>query len=138
MGRFAVELEVSNYKDLVKVEEGSLEATDVRRKIIRGVVDPGATLLVLPLALANELGLPIMKQRIKLRYADGRRSIRQEAHAVYVRLEGREGIFTAIVEPKRDTVLIGAIVLEQFDLLVDCRKGRVLPRDPDFVLAEIE
>ena len=34
--------------------------------------------------------------------------------------------------------LIGAIVLEALDLLVDCRKQRLYPRDPDYVVSEIE
>jgi hypothetical protein len=37
---------------------------------------------------------------------------------------------TAIIEPKRETALIGAIVLEYLDLLVDCTAQKVVPRDP--------
>jgi hypothetical protein len=57
---------------------------------------------------------------------------------VRLHLQGRDGIFTAVVEPKRDTALIGAIVLEDLDFLVDCQKQRLVPRDPDFVVSEIE
>jgi hypothetical protein len=44
----------------------------------------------------------------------------------------------AIVEPKRTSALIGAIVLEQLDLLVDCQRQRLIPRDPSGPLYEIE
>jgi hypothetical protein len=37
-----------------------------------------------------------------------------------------------------ETALIGAIVLEDLDLLVDCTKQKLYPRDPDFVVSEIE
>jgi hypothetical protein len=38
---------------------------------------------------------------------------------VVVRLPGRRGTFTAIVETRRKTALIGAIVLADLDRLVD-------------------
>jgi hypothetical protein len=55
-----------------------------------------------------------------------------------VRLQGRDSVFNAVVEPKRETALIGALVLEELDFLVDCNKQRLVPRDPDNVFCEIE
>jgi predicted aspartyl protease len=138
IGRFAVEFEIANNQDLHLAQRGKLEPGKVRRKTIKGTVDPGATLVVLPLSVVKELGLPIKKTKIKVRYADGRRGLRNEVDEVRLYLQGRDGIFTAIVEPKRDTALIGAVVLETLDFLVDSRKERLVPRDPDFVVSEIE
>jgi predicted aspartyl protease len=138
MGRFAVEFEIVNNQDLALAQSGHLAPAKVRRKIIKGTVDPGATLLVLPLAIAKELGLPIKKQKVKVRYADGRRGLRSEVDDIRIYLQGRDGIFTAIAEPNRETALIGAVVLEVLDFLVDCRQQRLVPRDPDYVLSEIE
>lgn len=138
MGRFAVEIEVVNDGDLANVLTGNLDPSKVRRKRLKGVVDPGASRLVLPLAVVKELGLPIRKSKVKVRYADGRRTLRQEADRARVYLQGRDGAFTAIVEPKRETALIGALVLEDLDFLVDSRKERLVPRDPDYVVNEIE
>ena len=77
----------------------------------------------------KRLGLPL-GDSVKVRYADGRQAKRKGAEGVYVQLLGRHGTFSAIVEPKRKTALIGAIVLEDLDLLVDCSAQRVIPRDP--------
>ncbi|MCI0740790.1 MAG: hypothetical protein L0Y72_17200 [Gemmataceae bacterium] len=55
-----------------------------------------------------------------------------------LKLLGRHSVFNATLEPKRETALIGAIVLEDLDLLVDSTKQRLYPRDPDFVVSEIE
>ena len=109
----------------------------MRRETIKGLVDSGATKLVLPQAVANRLGLPLGNP-IKVRYADGRRSRRQQASGVSVQLLGREGLFTAVVEPKRETALVGAMVLEDLDLLVDCVAQKVVPRDPSGPIYEIE
>jgi hypothetical protein len=76
--------------------------------------------------------------KVRVRYADGRRALRNEVRGVYVAVEGREGVFSAIIEPKRDKSLIGAIILEDLDFLVDCQEERLVPRDPRFIVAEIE
>ena len=43
-----------------------------------------------------------------------------------------------MLEPDRTTALVGAIVLEDLDLLVDCSKQRIYPRDAEGIVAEIE
>jgi len=136
-GRFSVEFEVANNDDLALVRRGLLRPDLVRRETIRGMVDSGATKLVLPQAVVKRLGLPLGNP-VKVRYADGRRARRREIKGVFLQLLGRDGIFTAISEPKRETALIGAIVLEDLDLLVDCVAQRVIPRDPHGAIYEIE
>jgi clan AA aspartic protease len=137
MGRFFVDVEIVNNRDLAVALAGQLDPAKVRRKTIRALVDSGATLMVLPQAVAKELGLPAKKNKVKVRYADGRRGLRVEVDDVRVYLLGRDAAFSAIVEPKRDTALLGAVVLETLDLLVDCNNQHLVRRDPDHVLSEI-
>src|SRR5438128_1855735 len=137
VGRASVELEIANNDDLALVRRGLLEDHQVRRQTISGVVDSGAAKLVLPQAIVKQLGLT-MGDKIRVRYADGRTAQRREAEGVHVELLGRHGTFTAIVEPKRTSALIGAIVLEDLDLLVDCQRRRLLPRDPHGAVYETE
>ncbi|MGH7194674.1 MAG: retroviral-like aspartic protease family protein [Candidatus Saccharimonadales bacterium] len=137
MGRVTVELDVSNYDDLALVRRGLLPIEEVRRERVQAVVDSGAAKLVLPQIVVRRLGLPLAP-KIKVKYADGRVAERHEAEGVFVELLGRHGTFTAIVEPKRATALVGAIVLEDLDLLVDCQRERVIPRDPSGATYEIE
>jgi len=137
VGRFSVEFEVANYADLIRAQDGTLPADQIRRETIQGVVDSGATKLVLPRAVVKRLGLRL-GDKIQVRYADGRKVQREGAEGVYVQLLGRHGTFTAVVEPRRKTALVGAIVLEDLDLLVDCVAQRVVPRDPHGAIYEIE
>ncbi len=131
------EREVANYGDLTLAARGVLPADQVRRETIQGVVESGATKLVLPEDVVKRLGLPLGSP-VKVRYADGRQVRRGRAEGVYVELLERHGTFTAIVEPKRTTALVGAIVLEDLDLLVDCVNQQVIPRDPRAETFEIE
>jgi predicted aspartyl protease len=137
MGRVSIDIEVANNDDLALVRRGLLEPDQVRRETISGLVDLGAAMLVLPQAVVKRLGLPL-GGTAKVRYADGRRAQRRAAKGVFLKLLGRDDTFTAVVEPKRTTALIGAIVLEALDLLVDCKNQRVVPRDPRGAIYEIE
>ncbi len=137
VGRISVEIEVANYEDLALVRRGLLTDHEVRRQKLQGIADSGAAKLVLPQAVVKQLGLR-MGDKIQVRYADGRLGQRREAEGAYVELLGRHGTFTAIVEPKRTSALVGAIVLEDLDLLVDCQRQRVVPRDPHGAIYEIE
>jgi predicted aspartyl protease len=104
---------------------------------MNGLVDTGANHLVLPAQAAKQLGVPSVG-KVAVRYADQRRSSRTMVENVRVDLLGRHGNFRAIVEPKRADVLIGAIVMEDLDLLVDCVTQTLQPRDPKGMIAEIE
>ncbi len=137
MGRFKVEVDLANNEDVTLAHRGLLDADKVRRLKIFGVVDSGATRLVLPQDAVKKLGLE-STGKVKCTYANGSTAKRPRVEGVYLELLGRHGVFTAAVEPKRDTALIGAIVLEDLDFLVDCSKQRLYPRDPDFVVSEIE
>jgi clan AA aspartic protease len=137
VGRFSVEFQVANDRDVMKAEEGLLAEDKVRRLTIRGVVDSGAGRLVLPKSVVDELGLP-RSDKVKVRYADRRSRTRDTVQHVQVEIQGRKGTFTAIVEPDRTEALIGAIVLEDLDFLVDCLKQQLVPRDPSIIISEIE
>jgi clan AA aspartic protease len=137
MGRFAVEFEVANFADVANAREGILQPDKVRRQTISGVVDSGATQLVLPLSVVKRLGLR-STGKVKVRYADQRTALRDMVEGVYVEILDRHCDLVAIVEPRRRSALIGALVLESLDLLIDCTNRRLVPRDPRYVISEIE
>lgn len=137
VGRFAVEFEVANFNDIANAREGILQPNKVRRETTSGVVDSGAVQLVIPLSVAKRLGLK-GTGKVRVRYADRRTALRDLVEGVYVEILGRHSTFAAIVEPKRRTSLIGAMVLESLDLLADCANQRLVPRNARYVISEIE
>jgi hypothetical protein len=106
VGRISVEFEGANYWDLIRAQDGSLAADQVRRETIQGVVGSGATKLVLPQALVKRLGL-LLDGSILVQKADGRKVQRARTEGVHVKLLGRSGTYTAIVEPRLTTALVG-------------------------------
>jgi predicted aspartyl protease len=137
MGRFSVKLSLANYVDVIRAESGDIPETDVRRFEIEGVVDTGAAQLVLPAHAAEALGLE-EAWRAKVTYADGHTQQRPVVKNVWLSLNGRDSVFSAVVEPGRKTALIGAIVMEALDLVVDCVTQQLQPRDPKMMLTEME
>ena len=137
VGRLSIDFEVANNDDMGAVRRGTLDPDKVRRMTISGLVDSGATRLVLPKAVAKQLGLETTG-KVKVRYADGRTARRDAVAGAYVKIMGRGGVFTATVEPKRQNALVGAIVMEDLDFVIDCIHSRLVPRDPDYLVSEEE
>jgi clan AA aspartic protease len=102
-------------------------------------IDTGATLLVLPGDVANELKFPFVR-KTPVKYADESRAERDVVGAVELEVCGRKAWFEAIVEPKKSYALVGAIVMETLDLIIEPRSLGVYPnpRSPDAPLTEIE
>ena len=119
-GRVLQEIELVNHQDSVLANAGALPQEKVRRLRIEGIVDTGASHLVIPKKVADALGVPVIGET-GVRYADHRRAARKIVDDVEVHLLSRSGTFKAIVEPDRENALIGAIVLEDMDFIVNCR-----------------
>ncbi len=137
MGRFSIDIDVANDRDIAEAEDGLLAPEKVRRMTISAVVDSGASRLVLPESVVKKLGL-ISTGKVKVRYADGRTAKRDRVQRVYLEAFGRDSVFSATVEPNRRSALLGAIVLEELDFLVDCTHQRLVPRDKRYIVSEIE
>jgi predicted aspartyl protease len=102
-------------------------------------VDTGATMLVLPGWLQEQLQFPVIRRRL-VRCANEETAEREVVYGVEVTVCGRTGVFEAVIEPAKRYGLLGAIVLEALDLIADPRSQRlyVNPRSPDLPMAEIE
>lgn len=137
MGRVTADIIVANNRAVVNLGDGDNVLDHVKHIVVSGVVDSGAARLVLPQRVVDELQLKVHSETT-VRFAGNRREKRQIVDNVWLQLLGRDGVFNAVVEPGREDALIGAIVLEDLDLLVDCGTQSLYPREPDLRLTEIE
>ena len=137
MGRVTADIILANNRDVVILGDDDNVLDHVKHVVVSGVVDSGAAKLVLPQRVVDELRLKVDGETT-VRFADNRREKRQVVGNVWLQLLGRHGVFNAVVEPARNDALIGVIVLEDLDLLVDCATQSLYPREPDSTLTEIE
>ncbi|MGQ9533582.1 MAG: aspartyl protease family protein [Desulfotomaculales bacterium] len=123
-----VEILLENYHDTLLARRGYLATDAVRRERVRVLADSGCTMLVLPQDLVERLGLELSGEKVIVTYADERREERPVAGLVTVRVGDRSMQTDCVVAPPLSEPLLGQIILERLDLLVDCREGKLVPR----------
>jgi predicted aspartyl protease len=136
MGLVREKILLSNNRQVQLAEAGALGGEKVAYFELEAGADSGATCLVLPQDVVDRLGFPAYGETV-VNYGDGRKARRDVVDQVRVEVLGRHGTFQAIVEPHRTGALLGAIVLETLDLIVDCRNERLIPRDPNVIIHEM-
>jgi clan AA aspartic protease len=105
---------------------------------VDAVVDPGATMLVLPQNLVDELNLRKIPEAT-VKYADNHRRQKSVYAGVLVEIKGRVGSFDVLAEEEGTEPLIGQMVLEELDLVVEPRTRTLMPnpRSPEMPMVEI-
>jgi clan AA aspartic protease len=132
MGKVMNIIKLTSYDDLVLVEAGHLAEGGVRSVEVEGLVDTGATTLVIPEELQHKLGLK-ERERRKVRYANGQVAEIAQVSGLVLEILGRRMHIDALVQPDLAQPLIGQIVLEALDLIVDPKSRDLLvnPASPD-------
>ncbi|HMF41872.1 MAG TPA: clan AA aspartic protease [Polyangia bacterium] len=125
-------IKLTNDYDLTQAEAGTLDANKVRSVEIEALVDTGATMMMLPADVVEQLGVPIRGHR-KVRYADSRVEEVPWVGQIKIEIRGRDTLISALVGPAGSTPLIGQIPLEEMDFVVDpkSRELRPNPASPD-------
>ena len=100
---------------------------DLEELTVSAVAETGAIDLVIPEHIAIQLQLTELKPR-ELRMADGVRRLVRYAGPIKVEMAGRDCFTSAAI--MGDQVLLGAVPMEQMDVVVDPRTRRVVP-NPD-------
>lgn len=127
MGEVRVQITVENALDRERVVLGEIPEKQVRSATIAALADTGAVMLVLPQDLVEALGLREMGRAI-VTYADERKEERPVAGIVTVRVGNRLTSLNCVVGPPNSEPLVGQVVLETTDLLVDCTQQKLVPR----------
>lgn len=137
MGEVKVELVFENAVDQELVRLGYLKPEQLRVAKVQGLVDSGAVMLVLPQDLVEALGLR-EAGKVIVTYADERKEERPLAGIVTVRIGNRSTSLNCVVGPPASEPLIGQVVLETLDLLVDCVQQKLVPRPESPFLPQLK
>ena len=137
MGAVRVKVKLTNAIDEALVNRGLLAPGLLREYETQGLVDTGAVSLVIPALMVEQLGLRIRGQRVA-QYANGSEEAVGVTEPIIIECEGRETVAEALVVGNE--VLIGQVILEKLDLLVDCKNQRLMPNpaNPDYPVAMIK
>ena len=123
MGRVMTTARITNLYDLLKVNEGLVDADDVRSIDVELLVDTGATLLSLPKDLIDRLGLnQIAEKRVTTAAGEVTRRV---FGAVRVVIMDRDATIDVMEVPPGVPPLLGYVPLELLDLVPNPKSGRL-------------
>jgi clan AA aspartic protease len=118
MGSFKEEITISNNRDEGNARQGLIPQTEVRSVTVKALPDTGVMRLVINEELRQALGLDIVGTR-RASYADGRSGEYSLTEPVSIHWKNRNAVCRAAVMAEAKQVLLGAIPLEDMDLMVD-------------------
>lgn len=125
MGRVLVTAKIENLGDLIKAEEGTIPADQVRSVVVdQALVDTDASALSLPKSLIEKLGLTLIRTRKAVTSA-GVVDVGIYG-TVRLTIQGRDMPTDVTEIPEECPVLIGQIPLEAMDWVIDMKNHCII------------
>lgn len=125
VGQVHVSITVTNHIDQILAERNFIPAEEVRALTLDNVlVDTGATLLCLPTAMIEQLGVP-MDREITVNTAAGQRRGRVFKE-VNLAINGRKGTFDCVELTEIDQPLLGVFPMEALGLQPDLQNQTLI------------
>ncbi len=117
MGLVYAEIEIINGDDLALVRKNIIDIDEVKRMWVTALVDTGSYMLAINENIQEQLQLPVVEKR-KAQMADGRIVECDVVAPVEIKFKNRRCSCSAMVLPGDSEVLLGAIPLEDMDVLI--------------------
>ena len=118
MGMVYTEITLKNTGDVAACNRGYMKEEDIRQATVQAIVDTGAATLVINDELRKQLGLE-MRGTGHARQADNKSILVNVAEPVEVHWKNRNMTCKPWIVSDSGKVLLGAIPLENMDLMVD-------------------
>jgi len=118
MGRVTTNITLLNAGDETNAERGIIKEQEIRAVKVKATVDTGAGTLIINEAVRRQLGLNIRGEPKNVLMADGRRQNFQETEPVTICWQNRSSTLKAILLPEAKEILLGALPLEDMDLII--------------------
>ena len=115
------EITLKNVGDIFRAEDGHIKESEIRETTIQVVADTGADTLIINEAVRQALGLRITGDRTAY-LANGDGDACQITEPVEVHWKDRSMVCRPWLMPNAPEVLLGAIPLEDMDIMVDCNR----------------
>ncbi len=129
MGIIYANIELINYDDLVLFRKGFIKEREIKRLVVKSLVDTGAYMLSIPEHLKEQLGLVIVDER-EIELADGHIEKVPVAGGIEIHFENRKALINGFVIGNE--VLLGAIPMQELDVVINPKKEtiEVNPENP--------
>ncbi len=131
MGLVYAEIDLTSIDDIVLSRRGFLDKDKIKQVRVNALVDSGAYMLSINETVRAQLDLPFIEKQFGT-LADETLIEVDVVGPVEVRFENRRTTVDAIVLPGDAEVLLGAIPMEDMDVLIDPRQQKLVvnPKHP--------
>jgi clan AA aspartic protease len=131
MGLVYANIELINSGDVEVARRGFIKKNEIRKARVKALVDSGAYMLCINQSLKEQLGLPLIDTQVA-ELANGMKERYEIVGPVEVIFENRSTSCRALVLPGDAEVLLGAIPIEDMDVIIDPKdqKLKVHPLRP--------
>ncbi|OCQ91735.1 hypothetical protein BCD67_09595 [Oscillatoriales cyanobacterium USR001] len=132
MGITYAEIELIRSDDRALFREGYIQEDQIKSIKVRALVDSGSSMLAITEAVKNQLNLRKIDER-QAELADGSIVRLEIVGPVEIRFENRITTVRAMVVPNSNVVLLGAIPMQDMDVLIDPKREQLIvnPESPD-------
>jgi clan AA aspartic protease len=139
MGLVYADIEIINGDDMVLARKHHIGEEDIKRMHVSMLVDSGAYNLCINESIQEQLQFPIVEKR-KAETADGRIVELDVVSNVEVRFKNRATTCRAMVLPGNSEPLLGAIPLEDMDVLIHPQRQELIvnPEHPYFAQMKLK
>lgn len=125
MGLIRAEIELINAGDLLMAKRHVLGEEEIRRVHVNMLVDTGSMYMCINELVQEQLQLTVMEKRPG-QLADGRIVEYDVVGPIEVRFANRRCVVDAMVLPGDNELLLGAIPMEDMDVLIDPARGALV------------
>jgi clan AA aspartic protease len=131
MGLVYAEIELTSVDDMVLHRRGFMDESEIKQITVNALVDSGAYMLTINDDVRNQLDLPFIEKQLAT-LADETQVEIDVVGPVEVRFENRSTTCRAVVLPTASEVLLGAIPMEDMDVLIHPREEKLVvnPKHP--------
>ncbi|HEX8333780.1 MAG TPA: aspartyl protease family protein [Segetibacter sp.] len=117
MGLVYAEIELINAEDIALARRNVIDKDEIKRMTVTALVDSGSYMLAINENIQEQLQLPIVERR-KAQLANGEIVECDVVAPVELKFKNRRTTCSAMVLPGESEVLLGAIPLEDMDVLI--------------------
>ncbi|MDQ6813711.1 MAG: retroviral-like aspartic protease family protein [Bacteroidota bacterium] len=139
MGTVYADIELVNAVDLGLVRRNQMDKDEVRRMKVNMLVDSGAYMMAINQSILSQLNLPINEKR-KAQLADGSIVEYDVAGPIEVHFVNRKAVCNAFVLQGDAEPLLGAIPMEEMDVLIHPQRQELLvnPEHPNYAVLKMK
>src|SRR5450432_3386609 len=139
MGLVYAEIELINGEDVAMARRKIINQDDVKRLFVNMLVDSGAYMMAINETIQAQLEFPHIEKR-KVQVADGRVVEYDVVGPVNVKFANRKATCNAFVLPGDSEPLLGAIPMEEMDVLIHPQRQHLIvnPEHPNYAVLKMK